>query len=338
MSWKKTVFSGILVAFCIVMLYGIVMTPETASASRPDLNLDSLRVYFLYEDHIGRPVLMSEYEDYDSDGSYFTDDNANDYPYFHASYDPFGSINEDFDSTGIVVGNNNDTKITWAVPFRFPGQYQDPELEGIFYYNWNRYYSPAIGRYNRADPMSNSSMNSVLLLQAQRENINNLYCYVSNSPLFYIDPQGLKECCDSGKEKDCRSGRWFGAIAGIEAGTVGPGSSVSCGFLICKGSFRTKLRVCIGCFEVGAHISAAVPAGVGASGQLLVCKNAKCIEDLRGKSTGLAGSGGFGIYGGGGNYDISKSTGASCWSFGGGVGTTFVRGAKRYCDMDVMKW
>jgi len=184
------------------------MTPETASASRPDLNLDSLRVYFLYEDHIGRPVLMSEYEDYDSDGSYFTDDNANDYPYFHATYDPFGSINEDFDSTGIVVGNNNDTKITWSVPFRFPGQYQDPELEGVIFYNWNRYYSPAIGRYNRADPLAFLPVHPKIWLSVSTINqldalaiayfLNHAvraYQYSMNSPLIYTDFSGLIEMC-----------------------------------------------------------------------------------------------------------------------------------------------
>jgi len=177
------------------------MTPETASASRPDLNLDSLRVYFLYEDHIGRPVLMSEYEDYDSDGSYFTDDNANDYPYFHATYDPFGSINEDFDSTGIVVGNNNDTKITWSVPFRFPGQYQDPELEGVIYYNWNRYYSPAIGRYNRADPIFQQFLFAFtseeisdyqpIIYQYIPHNLSLIYPYALNNPITGYDEYGL---------------------------------------------------------------------------------------------------------------------------------------------------
>jgi len=58
--------------------------------------------------------MMSEYDDYDSDGSYFTDDNANDHPYFHATYDPFGSINEDFDSTGITIGDPDDNGIVWA--------------------------------------------------------------------------------------------------------------------------------------------------------------------------------------------------------------------------------
>ena len=200
-------FSGILVAFCVVMLYGIVMTPETASASRPDLNLDSLEVYFLYEDHIGRPVMVSEYEDYTPDGetpdgTYFKTWGNSD-PIFHASYDPFGSINEDFDSTGIVVGNNNDTKITWSVPFRFPGQYQDPELEGIIFYNWNRYYSPAIGRYNRADPIlqpmffSSSAITSLNYIEFMKETPLKLhpYSYAQNNPVGLSQDKCDKEKC-----------------------------------------------------------------------------------------------------------------------------------------------
>ena len=215
------------------MMYGIVMTPETASASRPDLNLDSLRVYFLYEDYIGRPVMLSEYEDYTPDGE--TPDGTyfktwgNSYPIFHATYDPFGSINEDFDSTGIVVGNNNDTKITWAVPFRFPGQYQDPELEGVIFYNWNRYYSPAIGRYNRADPLRDIllhkqkgklfSTKEIIefsqMMESPRWILNGnsnrfppnmtigkftgsfeSYNYAYNSPIINIDYKGLITKCD----------------------------------------------------------------------------------------------------------------------------------------------
>ena len=42
-------------------------------------------VFFFYEDHIGRPVALSEYEDYDDDGSYFTDEVDGD-PFFQAAH------------------------------------------------------------------------------------------------------------------------------------------------------------------------------------------------------------------------------------------------------------
>jgi len=126
-------------------------------------------------------------------------------PIFHATYDPFGSINEDFDSTGIVVGNNNDTKITWTVPFRFPGQYQDPELEGVIFYNWNRYYSPAIGRYNRADPAgklivfpntSAESKKSIFIVPQLTlfPSYFHTYKYAFNNPISLYDYTGLTTC------------------------------------------------------------------------------------------------------------------------------------------------
>ena len=103
------------------------MTPRVAEAGDWPSEFVSGKVYFLYEDHIGRPVALSEYEDYDEDGSYFTDEEDGD-PFFQAAFNPFGSTYEDFDSKGITIGDPGTTGITWAVPFRFPGQYEDPEI------------------------------------------------------------------------------------------------------------------------------------------------------------------------------------------------------------------
>jgi len=52
-------------------------------------------------------------------------------------------LNTDPDDDGEEVNN----------PFRFPGQYADSETDNILSYNWNRYYIPQLGRYNRVDPM-----------------------------------------------------------------------------------------------------------------------------------------------------------------------------------------
>jgi RHS repeat-associated protein len=60
---------------------------------------------------------------------------------------------------------------------RFPGQICDDET-GL-YYNWNRYYSPLLGRYFQADPLG---------VQGGDYNI---YRYANGNPIMYIDPYGL---------------------------------------------------------------------------------------------------------------------------------------------------
>jgi RHS repeat-associated protein len=61
-------------------------------------------------------------------------------------------------------------------PFRFMGQYYDQET-GL-HYNYFRYYDPKTGRYITPDPIG--LWGGI-----------NLFSYVANSPLHYIDPYGL---------------------------------------------------------------------------------------------------------------------------------------------------
>lgn len=63
---------------------------------------------------------------------------------------------------------------------RYPGQYYDQET-GLFY-NYNRDYDPAVGRYVESDPIG---LDGGL----------NTYTYVGNDPLSGIDPLGLAEMC-----------------------------------------------------------------------------------------------------------------------------------------------
>ncbi len=71
-----------------------------------------------------------------------------------------------------------------TVNLRMPGQYYDAE-SGLFY-NWNRYYNPAIGRYISSDPIG-------------LEGGLNTFLYAAASPVMYADPEGLMLAqCEAG--------------------------------------------------------------------------------------------------------------------------------------------
>ncbi len=74
------------------------------------------------------------------------------------------------DSYGVGTPSGSAT-----VNLRMPGQYYDSE-SGLFY-NWNRYYSPDIGRYISSDPIG-------------LEGGLNTFNYAGVSPLMYVDPEG----------------------------------------------------------------------------------------------------------------------------------------------------
>ena len=61
----------------------------------------------------------------------------------------------------------------------FPGQYYDKETK--LFYNWNRYYSPKLGRYITSDPIGLTGG-------------FNTYLYAFGNPVIWFDLDGLLAC------------------------------------------------------------------------------------------------------------------------------------------------
>jgi RHS repeat-associated protein len=76
-----------------------------------------------------------------------------------------------------------------ACPFRFAGQYEDPEVE--LFYNRHRWYDPEIGAYLSPDPIG---LRGGLAP----------YAYVAD-PLVQVDPLGLGGCIPAAPEIDLQS-------------------------------------------------------------------------------------------------------------------------------------
>ncbi len=102
-----------------------------------------------HNDHLGTPLAMS-----DESGAVVAE----------WVRDPFGNV---VSKTGTVDDNH-----------MFPGQFWDEEA--ALAYNWNRWYSPEIGRYTQVDPLV--AVGDVRVLA---------YSYAANNPNSFVDPDGL---------------------------------------------------------------------------------------------------------------------------------------------------
>jgi RHS repeat-associated protein len=110
-------------------------------------------IYQIDNDHVGRPELIT---------------NANKTIVWQSNNSPFGGMTP----TTNTFGEFN---------IGFPGQYFDAESN--YWYNMNRYYVPAIGRYLQADPIGLAGG-------------LNPYPYVASNPSNMTDPLGFRADTD----------------------------------------------------------------------------------------------------------------------------------------------
>ena len=106
---------------------------------------------------------------------------------YYLSYDQVGSLRVvadalgnplkriEYDSFGSII---NDTNPEFAIPFGFAGGLQDKDIGGLVKFGF-RDYDPEVGRWTAKDPISFSGADV------------DLYGYVANNPISYIDPYGL---------------------------------------------------------------------------------------------------------------------------------------------------
>lgn len=122
---------------------------------RPLAQVTDSGVTFLYTDHLATPRLGM---------------NANGLIVWRWDSDAFGATlaDEDPDGDGQPV----------TVNLRFPGQYHDAET-GL-HYNYFRDYDPGTGRYIESDPIGLAGGDT------------NLFRYVFNNPMNFIDSDGLR--------------------------------------------------------------------------------------------------------------------------------------------------
>ncbi|MFA6915646.1 MAG: RHS repeat-associated core domain-containing protein [Parachlamydiales bacterium] len=96
-------------------------------------------------------------------------------------HDSFGNIVQILDMQGTIVESlsytvyGEETNATFFTPWRFSSKRVDPET-GLLYFG-ERYYNPKTGRWTTPDP-------------AEFMDGNNIYAYIHNNPLKYIDPDG----------------------------------------------------------------------------------------------------------------------------------------------------
>jgi RHS repeat-associated protein len=132
---------------------------------------DARAVFYFHNDHLGTPQRLSQ-----ADGTVK----------WAARYSPFGELGPDDVNAAVDC---QDPPL--ENPLRFPGQYDDARKGTGFYYyyNYHRYYDPAVGRYTQVDPPFRPTLEPGIYAPGYTGQA--AYGYAGNTPTTATDPSGL---------------------------------------------------------------------------------------------------------------------------------------------------
>ncbi|MDD2721390.1 MAG: fibronectin type III domain-containing protein [Gallionella sp.] len=140
--------------------------PASLPSNRITANATEGQTYYIHADHLDTPRVIT--------------DTSGNVVWQRDNVDPFNNN----------VPNENPSGLgKFTCNLGFPGQYFDIET-GLFY-NSNRYYDSATGRYTQSDPIGLAAG-------------INTYAYVGGNPLGYADPDGLARKLDPNSQ-ECKS-------------------------------------------------------------------------------------------------------------------------------------
>ena len=161
---------------------GTMPVAQIVTKYKKDGCVRSSEIFYLHTDHLNTPRLAT---------------NTEQKIVWRWDGDAFGVTRPD--------GDPDDDGLKTFVPLRFPGQIAS---DGGLFYNYHRYYEPETGRYFTPDPIGLAGG-------------LNLYGYVNNNPVSFIDPTGTFGV--AGAIVGAATGAYGGFLSGIQSGNIGAG-------------------------------------------------------------------------------------------------------------------